>query len=68
MKSFSHWSDPMWRFLRITSFVTAGITLICLAVVLAGENSWRYPLAVAVVANIIVMFLVVFTTYELRGK
>lgn len=68
MKSFSHWSDPTWRFLRITSFATAGITLICLAVVLAGENLWRYPLAVAVVANIIVMLLVVFTTYELRGK
>ncbi|HVA70421.1 MAG TPA: hypothetical protein VNF08_03760 [Acidimicrobiales bacterium] len=68
MKSFSHWSDPTWRFLRITSFVTAGITLICLAVVLAGESSWRYPLAVAVVANIFVMFLVVLATYELRGK
>jgi uncharacterized membrane protein len=68
VKSFSHWSDPTWRFLRFTSFVTAGITLVCLAVVLAGDDSWRYPLAVAVVANIIVMFLLVLTTFSLRGK
>jgi hypothetical protein len=68
MRFHSHWSDPTWRLLRITSFVTAGFTLLCLAVVLAGVTSWRYPLAVGVVANIIVMFLVLFTTYELRNQ
>jgi hypothetical protein len=50
------------------SFITSGVTLICGAIVLAGEDSWRYPLAVALVANIIVMFLIVRTSYELRNE
>jgi hypothetical protein len=65
---WSHWPDPTWRLLRITSFVTAALTLIFLAIFLSGVTSWRYPLAVVVVANVIVMFLVVFTSYELRNR
>lgn len=65
---WSHWSDPTWRLLRISSFVTAALTLIFLAIFLSGVTSWRYPLAVAVVANVIVMSLVVFSSYELRNR
>lgn len=68
MKFHSHWSNPTWRLLRITSFITATVTLAFLVIVLAGETSWQYPLAVAVVANIIVSALVVFSTYELRNE
>jgi len=64
----SHWSDPRWRLLRITSFVSASVTLIFLAVFHLGATSWRYPLAVAVLANIIVMALLMFSQYELRDK
>jgi hypothetical protein len=68
VKRQTHWSDPTWRLLRVASFVTAGATLITLAIVLSGVTSWRYPLAVAVVANIIVQSLLLFTQFELRGK
>ena len=59
----SFWSDPLWRGLRIVSFVTAAVTLILLAIVLLGATSWRVALATAVVTNIAVAVAVVIRTF-----
>lgn len=68
MKLLSFWSDPVWRGLRIISFVTAAITLIILAVVLGGATSFRVPLAVAVITNIAVALAVVIRTFVLHAR
>jgi hypothetical protein len=49
-----HWRDPTWRFLRITSFVTAATVLVVLAGYLSGATSWLNALVVAVVVNVLV--------------
>lgn len=68
MKLLSFWSDPMWRALRIASFVTGAITLILLAIVLLGATSFRFPLAAAVVLNIVAAIVVVVRTYQLHAQ
>lgn len=68
MKTLSFWSDPVWRGLRIVSFVTATATLVILAIYLLGATSWRVPLIAAVVANIGVVVAVVIRTIILNAK
>jgi hypothetical protein len=68
VKPRTYWSDPVWRTLRITSFVTGAAVLILLAAVLSGASSWHIPLEVAVVANIVVVVLVLLRLYELRHR
>lgn len=68
MKLRSFWSDPVWRGLRIISFITAAITLVILAVVLWGATSWRFALAIAVITNIAVAVAVVIRTFVLRAR
>jgi hypothetical protein len=49
----SYWADPIWRVLRIVTFVTVAITLIILVVYLSGQKSWLDALGVAVIVNIV---------------
>jgi hypothetical protein len=64
---WSFWSDPVWRGLRVISFITATATIVILIVYISGSKSWLVPLAVAVVANIGVMIAVVIRTLILKS-
>jgi hypothetical protein len=63
----SYWSDPTWRALRITHFVTAAITLIFLAIVLLGATSFRLPLGAAIILNIVILVCVMTRGYKLQN-
>jgi hypothetical protein len=64
----SFWSDPVWRGLRVVSFVTVTVTLVILVVYFSGANSWQFPLEVAVVTNFAVFVALVIRTLILRAK
>ena len=68
MNAVSFWSDPVWRGLRVVSFVTAAATLVILAIYLSGASSWRVALIAAVAANVGVMVAVVIRTFILKAK
>lgn len=64
----SFWSDPVWKGLRVISFVTATVTLVILVVYFSGANSWRFPLEVAIVINFGVFVALMIRTLILRAK
>ena len=65
----THWSDRTWRTLRIATFVTSGVTLVLLLVImLTGSSSWRYPLVVVVVINLLAFSLLMLRTMSLQTK
>jgi hypothetical protein len=64
----SFWSDPVWKGLRIVSFVTVTATLVIIVVYFSGVNSWRLPLEVAVLTNLAVFVALVIRTLILRTK
>ncbi len=68
MRFRSFWSDPIWKGLRIVSFVSASVTLILLAVFLSGERSWLVLLYIALVTNVAIMVALVIRTIVLHAK
>lgn len=64
----SFWSDPVWKGLRVVSFVTVTVTLVILVVYFSGVNSWRVPLEIAVLTNFAVFVALVIRTLILRAK
>jgi hypothetical protein len=64
----SFWSDPVWKGLRIVSFVTVTATLVIIVVYFSGVKSWRLPLEVAVLTNLAVFVALVIRTLILRTK
>jgi len=48
----SFWSDPIWKGLRIVSFVSAALTLTFLTVYFSGVRSWRVPLDAAILTTL----------------
>jgi len=64
----SFWSDPIWKGLRIVSFVSASATLMVLAVYLSGDRKWLVPLYTAVVTNVAIMVALVIRTFVLHVK
>jgi hypothetical protein len=64
----SFWSDPIWKGLRIVSFVSASVTLILLAVFLSGDRSWLVLLYIALVTNVAIMVALVIRTIVLHAK
>lgn len=68
MSGWSFWSDPVWKGMRIVSFVSAAFTLTCVAVLLSGHPAWRVALIAAVVANVGVFTALVVRTLKLRSN
>ncbi len=68
MRFRSFWSDPIWKGLRIVSFVSASVTLILLAVFLSGDRSWLVLLYTALVTNVAIMVALVIRTIVLHAK
>ena len=68
MRFRSFWSDPIWKGLRIVSFVSASVTLILLAVFLSGDRSWLVLLYIALVTNVAIMVALVIRTIVLHAK
>jgi hypothetical protein len=64
----SFWSDPIWKGLRIVSFVSATVTVILLVVFFTGHRSWRVPLETAVATNIAIFAALIIRTFILRAK
>jgi hypothetical protein len=64
----SYWADPIWRFLRIITFVTVAITLIILVVYLSGQKSWLDALGVAVIVNIVMNVALLIRTLIYRAQ
>jgi hypothetical protein len=60
-----YWSDPLWRRLRIASFISAVTVLVLLAVYLLGVQSLLVPLAVFVIVNIVIQSAVGFRTFSI---
>ena len=68
MRFRSFWSDPIWKGLRIVSFVSASATLMVLAVYLSGDRKWLVLLYTAVVTNVAIMVALVTRTFVLHAK
>ncbi len=68
MSVLSFWSDPIWKGLRIVSFVSAALTLTFLTVYFSGVRSWRVPLDAAILTNIAVFAALVTRSVILRAK
>lgn len=68
MSGLSFWSDPVWKGLRLVSFVTVTATLVILVVYFSGESSWRVALEVAILTNLAVFVALVIRTIILRAK
>jgi hypothetical protein len=64
----SFWSDPIWRGLRIVSFLSASATLIVLVVYLSGDRSSRVWLYTAVLTNIAIMVALTIRTFVMHAK
>jgi membrane protein YdbS with pleckstrin-like domain len=64
----SYWADPLWRLLRIITFVTVALTLIILGVYLSGQTSWLDALAVAVIVNIVMNVALLIRTLIYRAQ
>ena len=64
----SYWSDPTWRLLRIVELCVVALVLITLVVVLSGVSSWDYPLAAAVILNLVVSIPLVGRTIQLSRR
>ena len=68
MRLARYWSDPTWRMLRITTIVTASSTLVILAAYFLVSRSLLYPLAAAVVINIVANLALVVSTLIVRTR
>jgi hypothetical protein len=68
VRAWSLWSDPIWKGLRIVSFISAGATLTVLTVYLAGARSWLVLLETAVATNVAIMVALVIRTFVLHAK
>jgi hypothetical protein len=68
LKIRSFWSDPIWKGLRIVSFISASATLILLVLYLAASKSWLVDLESAVVTNVAIMVALVIRTFVLHAK
>jgi hypothetical protein len=68
VKFRSYWSDPIWRGLRVITFVTATSTVVILVAYLAGETSWLDALAAVVVANVGLNIALVIRTMVVRAR
>ena len=64
----SFWSDPIWKGLRIVSFVSATVTVTLIIVFFSGHRSWRVPLETAVVVNIAIFAALVVRSFIVRAK
>jgi hypothetical protein len=64
----SYWADPIWKVLRIITFVTATTTLIILGIYLSGQKSWLDTLAVAVIVNVVLNVALLIRTLIYRGQ
>jgi len=64
----TYWADPIWRVLRIVTFVTATSTLVILGVYLSGLKSWLDALAVAVIINVVLNVALLVRTLIYRGR
>jgi len=65
---WSFWSDPIWKGLRIVSFISACVTLIVVVVYLSGVHSWRITLYAVVATNFGVFAALVIRTLVMRSK
>jgi len=68
MKTLSFWSDPIWKGLRIVSFISAATTLTFLGIYLSGTHSRLVPLEAAVATNIGIFAALIIRTFVLRSK
>jgi hypothetical protein len=64
----SYWADPIWKVLRIVTFVTATCTLVILGVYLSGHKSWLDALAVTVIVNVLLNVALLVRTLIYRGR
>jgi hypothetical protein len=64
----SFWPDPIWKGLRIVSFVSATVTVTLLVVFFTGHRSWRVPLDTAIATNIAIFVALVTRSFILRAK
>jgi hypothetical protein len=67
MALLTYWSDPMWRVMRISTFVTSGVTLVILMIFLLASSSWRDELVGVVVINLAAFAALVSRTIILRS-
>jgi hypothetical protein len=67
MALLTYWSDPMWRVMRISTFVTSGVTLVILIIFLLASSSWRDELVGVVVINLAAFAALVSRTIILRS-
>ncbi len=63
-----YWNDPTWRLFRTSQMVICAILLTLLVLYLAGVASVLYPLAAAVILNIVAATVVVARGIQLRIK
>lgn len=68
MRVRSFWSDPIWKGLRIVSFVSVSTTSILLALYLSAGDSWLVAFETAVVTNVAIMMALVVRTFVLVAK
>ena len=68
MRVRSFWSDPIWKGLRIVSFVSVSATLLLLALYLAAGHSWLVAFQSAVLTNVAIMVALVVRTFVLSAK
>ncbi|MGC2169422.1 MAG: hypothetical protein WA580_10000 [Acidimicrobiales bacterium] len=64
----SYWADPIWKVLRIVTFVTATSTLVILGIYLSGHKSWLVALTVAVIVNVVLNVALLVRTLMYRAK
>ncbi|HTT59413.1 MAG TPA: hypothetical protein VMF33_05145 [Acidimicrobiales bacterium] len=64
----SYWADPIWKVLRITTYVTAGSTVVILGIYLSGHTSWLDALAVAVIVNLVLNLALLVRTLLNRAR
>lgn len=52
-RAWTYWSDPTWRDLRMCQLVIVAMLLVLLLLYFSGVSSVLYPLATAVILNIV---------------
>jgi hypothetical protein len=68
LRLLSFWTDPVWKGLRIVSFVSATVTLVILVAYFSGVSSWRVPLEVAILTNLAVFVALLTRTFIVRAR
>ena len=63
-----YWNDPTWRLFRTSQMVICAILLTLLVLYFAGVASVLYPLAAAVILNIVAATVVRARGIQLRIK